>query len=252
VLAVCALAAYPVLAQQGGGYDLTWNTVDGGGQTSSGGGYTLSGTIGQPDPGLLTGGEYTLGGGFWAGGAVTAPHAHRRYLPLVLRDHVPLYIVLGETDVVHGIGRDVGGDADTEVVVAGEPPLEARRTGNGRALSAPDGNQVADHHLQFDVDDGRIFAGVPTTRVIIAIEYLDEGTDLLGLQYDALSGGPFGDGSFKHAPDLTKTDTGQWRVLEYELEDVLFEGRVNGGDFRILDHGDGAETVRRVTVRLLP
>ena len=44
-------------AQSGGGYDLTWNTVDGGGYTfSTGGGYSLGGTVGQPDAGLLTGG----------------------------------------------------------------------------------------------------------------------------------------------------------------------------------------------------
>jgi hypothetical protein len=137
VLAVCALATCPVLAQEGGGYDLTWNTVDGGGQTSTGGGYTLSGTVGQPDPGLLTGGEYTLGGGFWAGGAVAAPGAYREYLPLVLRDYMSSYILLGATDVAYGIQRDVGGDFDTEVVVTGDPPLEARRTGNGLALSSP-------------------------------------------------------------------------------------------------------------------
>ena len=42
------------------GYDLSWWTVDGGGGTfSTGGAYTLGGTIGQPDAGLLTGGTYT-------------------------------------------------------------------------------------------------------------------------------------------------------------------------------------------------
>jgi hypothetical protein len=67
-----------------GEYDLSWWTVDGGGQTfSSGGGYTLGGTAGQPDAGTLSGGEYTLGGGFWGGGAVTV--SHDIYLPLVLR-----------------------------------------------------------------------------------------------------------------------------------------------------------------------
>ncbi len=55
-----------VLAQTGGGYDLTWWTVDGGGGTVSGAGYTLMGTAGQPDAGApLTGGGYTLTGGFW-------------------------------------------------------------------------------------------------------------------------------------------------------------------------------------------
>ena len=70
------------LAQSGGGYDLTWHTVDGGGATSStGGGYALAGTVGQPDAGALSGGSYALAGGFWGGGVVE----YRIYLPLVLR-----------------------------------------------------------------------------------------------------------------------------------------------------------------------
>jgi len=76
VLAVCLflVATSVVLAQSGGGYDLTWSTVDGGGWTfSSGGAYTVGGTAGQPDAGLLTGGSYALGGGFWGGGAVANP-----------------------------------------------------------------------------------------------------------------------------------------------------------------------------------
>jgi len=60
------------LAQAINGYDLSWNTVDGGGGTSSGGSYELSGTIGQPDAGALSGGGYTLLGGFW-GGLLTPP-----------------------------------------------------------------------------------------------------------------------------------------------------------------------------------
>jgi hypothetical protein len=69
---------------QGGGYDLSWWTVDGGGGNSSGGRYGLGGTIGQPDPGLLVGGDYTLGGGFWGGGASAGEHT--AYLPLVVRN----------------------------------------------------------------------------------------------------------------------------------------------------------------------
>ena len=48
-------------------YAIDWYTIDGGGGTSSGGGYTLSGTIGQPDAGTLMGGNYVLQGGFWGG-----------------------------------------------------------------------------------------------------------------------------------------------------------------------------------------
>ena len=82
-LAAVLLLVPVVLAQSGGDYDLTWSTVDSGGDTfSTGGDYSLGGTIGQPDAGLLTGGDYTLAGGFW-GGAVGM---YRVYLPLVLRN----------------------------------------------------------------------------------------------------------------------------------------------------------------------
>ena len=83
-LAAFLLLASVALAQSGGGYDLSWNTVDGGGTTfSAGGDYTLGGTAGQPDAGLLIGGGYVLGGGFWSGGALAQ---YRIYLPLLLRN----------------------------------------------------------------------------------------------------------------------------------------------------------------------
>ena len=53
---------------QGQTYAIDWYTVDGGGGTSSGGNFTLSGTIGQPDAGSMAGGDYVLDGGFWTGG----------------------------------------------------------------------------------------------------------------------------------------------------------------------------------------
>lgn len=48
-------------------YALDWHTIDGGGGTSTGGGYSVTGTIGQPGAGLtLSGGDFTVVGGFWA------------------------------------------------------------------------------------------------------------------------------------------------------------------------------------------
>jgi hypothetical protein len=47
-------------------YAIDWHTIDGGGGTSTGGVYAVSGTIGQPDAGVMSGGNYTLTGGFWA------------------------------------------------------------------------------------------------------------------------------------------------------------------------------------------
>ncbi|MBL0869829.1 MAG: hypothetical protein IBJ18_04555 [Phycisphaerales bacterium] len=56
-------AASSALAQP----SITWYTIDGGGGTSTGGTFVLSGTIGQPDAGTLSGGTFTLRGGFWPG-----------------------------------------------------------------------------------------------------------------------------------------------------------------------------------------
>jgi hypothetical protein len=111
VLAGVAIALFltgVVFAQSGGagstrsfqdtlttGYDLSWQTVDGGGATFNSGvgasaglstSYSLGGTAGQPDAGVLAGGGYTLGGGFWGAGA-SAPVGPTQgvYLPLVVR-----------------------------------------------------------------------------------------------------------------------------------------------------------------------
>ena len=58
---VCSTLCFCAVAQ----YSLDWSTIDGGGGTSTGGVYSVSGTIGQPDAGLLSGGNFTLQGGFW-------------------------------------------------------------------------------------------------------------------------------------------------------------------------------------------
>lgn len=47
-------------------YSIDWFTVDGGGGTSTGGVYAVSGTIGQPDAGVMSGGDYSVAGGFWS------------------------------------------------------------------------------------------------------------------------------------------------------------------------------------------
>jgi hypothetical protein len=66
-LVIYLTAAFPAFGQSGGGYDLSWNTIDGGGGVSSGGEYILRGTVGQPDAGIMAGGDYELAGGFWSG-----------------------------------------------------------------------------------------------------------------------------------------------------------------------------------------
>jgi len=55
------------LRMVGQSYAIDWHTIDGGGGTSTGGLYSVSGSIGQPDAGgPMTNGPYSLTGGFWA------------------------------------------------------------------------------------------------------------------------------------------------------------------------------------------
>ena len=66
-VALVCLTGARAHAQMGPNLDLTWNTLDSGGGTSTGGGFILTGTIGQADAGTATGGGFDLLGGFWGG-----------------------------------------------------------------------------------------------------------------------------------------------------------------------------------------
>jgi len=60
--AICCLAL-SARAQ----FSIDWFTIDGGGGTSTGGVYAVSGTIAQPDAGpAMTGANFSLTGGFWS------------------------------------------------------------------------------------------------------------------------------------------------------------------------------------------
>jgi hypothetical protein len=64
ILLFCLLILEVSLGQQ---YSIDWYKISGGGGTSTGGVYSITGTIGQHDAGgPLTGGNYTLTGGFWS------------------------------------------------------------------------------------------------------------------------------------------------------------------------------------------
>jgi hypothetical protein len=64
LISLLLLSAAVVHAQS---YSIDWYKIAGGGGTSTGGVYAVSGTIGQPDAsGPLTNGQYSVTGGFWA------------------------------------------------------------------------------------------------------------------------------------------------------------------------------------------
>lgn len=63
-LALTGLIITAALAHE---FDLSWNSIDGGGGLSAGGGFELEGSIGQADAGSAAGSAFSLMGGFWAG-----------------------------------------------------------------------------------------------------------------------------------------------------------------------------------------
>jgi hypothetical protein len=70
-------ASLVAAAGLGQSYSIDWHAIDGGGGTSTGGGFSLSGTIGQPDAGQMSGGNFKLTGGFWSLLAIQTPDAPR-------------------------------------------------------------------------------------------------------------------------------------------------------------------------------
>ncbi len=82
LFALLGIAIFTAQAQTGGGYDLTWNTLEGGGHSAAAdGSYRIDGNFGQVEAGVtLTGGAFSLTGGFWGG----IP-AYSLFLPTIFR-----------------------------------------------------------------------------------------------------------------------------------------------------------------------
>src|SRR5580704_14858201 len=67
LLLFCFLLSVLSFRASGQSYNIDWYKVSGGGGTSTGGVYTVSGTIGQPDAGhSMSDGYYSVTGGFWS------------------------------------------------------------------------------------------------------------------------------------------------------------------------------------------
>ncbi len=72
-VSVAVASTTALAAPAGGDLGLDWHTIDCGGAASSGGPFVLTGTIGQPDPGVMTGASFEIVGGFWAGAVDGGP-----------------------------------------------------------------------------------------------------------------------------------------------------------------------------------
>ncbi len=80
--------ASDVCAQSGGGYDLTWSSLDCGSPTAStGNNYSLRSSIGQAESGSLTGGAYSIQGGWGVPTDAPSPEVTEGSGPLIFRLH---------------------------------------------------------------------------------------------------------------------------------------------------------------------
>jgi hypothetical protein len=116
-----AVASGGALASSGGGYSLSWWTVDSGGGASAGGGYSLSGTAGQADAGAQAGGGYNLRGGFWAG---MAPPPRPAEAPKIYLPQISGRVAAGPDLVVQAIGT-AGGRLEIVIANLGDTAVAA-------------------------------------------------------------------------------------------------------------------------------
>jgi hypothetical protein len=65
VMVLSFAAVVAAQAQSGSGFDLHWNVIGGGGGTSTGSGFSVTGTIGQTAVGPASQGAFSVAQGFW-------------------------------------------------------------------------------------------------------------------------------------------------------------------------------------------
>jgi len=83
----------------------------------------------------------------------------------------------------------------------------------------------------------------------VVVEYLDEGTQPLGLHYDSSDPSATLAGAYKAAADVPRTGTGAWKTATFVLKDARLVNRQNlGSDLRLFTPSDPLK-VRRIAVR---
>lgn len=142
------IAALALINRQGftqeSTFSLPWSTFDGGGGRSSGGGLEVVGTAGQPDAGVMTGGEFSLNGGFWHDPIVSdaAPDLS------ITQTVSPAAAEPGQTVTYILTFRNDGNATATGVVIDYKKPLSLIQTtfeSNGPTISVVDETDCVIH-----------------------------------------------------------------------------------------------------------
>jgi hypothetical protein len=116
-------------------YSIGWYNVAGGGGSSTGGSYRVSGTIGQHDAsGAMTGGGYSLTAGFWSLYAVQTPG-----LPFLSISHSGNSVVVSWPDTGSYNLQTNGNLNASSWIVFGGTVTTANGT-NSITISPPTGN----------------------------------------------------------------------------------------------------------------
>jgi len=103
----------PVLAAAAG-FEINRFTMSGGGGTSSGGPFLVSGTIGQPAAGGLGGGTFSVDGGFWSVPvAVQVPNAPTLQITTLIA--APGFAILSWDSSVTGYSLQVRSSLETGI-----------------------------------------------------------------------------------------------------------------------------------------
>ncbi|MFC5648227.1 glycosyl hydrolase family 28-related protein [Paenibacillus solisilvae] len=164
--------------------------------------------------------------------------------PKVVEDSNQVNIKLGEMPTENGITAR-GGDNEAGIVTG---VLDGKGYWKTNRL-APDPKTL---YMYMNVKDDYLYDNPNHDDVYVTVEYYDQGSGSIVLQYDADSA------AFKDAPLFNYKNSGQWKTYTYKLSDANFANRTNGSDFRIGIDGGGASPanpdlyVASVTVKKLP
>lgn len=134
--------------------------------------------------------------------------------------------------------REVDGDGRTvRLYTYANPTLFNEHSYEARRTDRANGSD----HIYFDVHDRFLHGG--STRVLVKVTWLDEGSGAWWIEYDGASA------RNQRSASIARTGDGRWKTTTLSLDDARFAGGLTAGmDFRIVNGYASDLTVRFVRV----